>query len=185
YHLGKSKPTKSKLTRSTNSNSKPISFTTTAIEYTTFDTNNYITNISKTSQLIDSHMAFNINTNNNTNISKTDKLDDYTIFDMNTPVCYDLEDFVNEKFEVSDLKNNSCDISSQLDELDNKNDKYKSKEFLFKLYIKNHDNTILSAKRLNILADSCSDFHYQIELNNTTITRNDYILAYKVAKKTG
>ncbi|CAG8673738.1 20087_t:CDS:2, partial [Racocetra persica] len=68
---------------------------------------------------------------------------------------------------------------------------YESKEFLLKLCIKNQDNTTLPAKRLNILADSCSEFHYQIlshiqyQLNDTTITQNDYILSYKVTKETG
>ncbi|CAG8760005.1 1375_t:CDS:2, partial [Ambispora leptoticha] len=39
--------------------------------------------------------------------------------------------------------------------------------------------------------DSCGDFHYQIlsqiqiELNDPTITQNNYVLAYKVAKETG
>ncbi|CAG8693675.1 375_t:CDS:2, partial [Cetraspora pellucida] len=42
----------------------------------------------------------------------------------------------------------------------------------------------------NNISDFCDEFHYQIllyiqfQLNDTTITQNDYVLAYKVTKET-
>ncbi|CAG8729906.1 14499_t:CDS:2, partial [Racocetra persica] len=90
----------------------------------------------------------------------------------------------------SDL-DNTHSYDKQLDELSNENNKYQSKEFLLKLSIKTENNNILSAKRLTILADSCSEFYNQIlfdiqfQLNNIAITQNDYVLAYKVTKETG
>ena len=71
---------------------------------------------------------------------------------------------------------------------------YKPRQLLkviIKLCIKNLDNTTLPAKRLNISADTCREFHNQIlseiqlQLNNTDIAQNDYVLAYKVTKETG
>ncbi|CAG8610355.1 9337_t:CDS:2, partial [Dentiscutata heterogama] len=82
-------------------------------------------------------------------------------------------DHTSFNVEESDLEDNNSDFNKLLEELDTKNNKYKSNEFLLKL------------------SNTCNEFHYQIlshiqlQLNNTTITENDYILAYKVAKETG
>ncbi|CAG8455929.1 16461_t:CDS:2 [Dentiscutata heterogama] len=202
YRIGKTKLTKSKLTKSTKSKltkstnsklTKSISPTECATfdtnisesetdqldDHTTFDTNNHITNIFETDQLdafntnkyntniskthkLDFHTTFNTN-KYISNIPEIDKLDDYTAFDYDTPVCDEFEDLLNEEVEELDLENNN--FSRQLDKLDNENNKYET--------------------------DSCGEFHYQIllhiqfQLNNTTITQNDYVLSYKVTKETG
>ncbi|CAG8719332.1 29089_t:CDS:2, partial [Racocetra persica] len=181
YRIGKAKPTKSKLTKSTKSKStrstnskstKSISPT----EHASFDTNNHITNISETNKL-DDHTTFDTN-NYITNISETHKLDVHTTFNTNkhitnipeindhtafdTPIYDEFKDLLDEDVKVSDLENDN--FSRLLDELDNKDNKYET--------------------------DSCGKFHYQIlshiqyQLNDTTITQNDYVLSYKVTKET-
>ncbi|CAG8781429.1 21372_t:CDS:2, partial [Dentiscutata erythropus] len=81
-------------------------------------------------------------------------------------------DFISQPIEdllsdgVEELEN---DIHSKFDRyLDDEynNDK---EEFLFKLCIKNQDNTMLPAKRLD----------------NFTITQDNYVLSYKIAKESG
>ncbi|CAG8667461.1 14009_t:CDS:2 [Dentiscutata erythropus] len=165
--MGKAKSTKSDL-------AKPIKQAT----------NKYITNISETNN---NHIAFNDHTTFNINI-ETNRFG-HTNFNTDIPVCDNL-DFLNKKVKELDLENANSDFNKLLEKLDTKNNKYKSNEFLLKLYIKNQDNVTISAKQLNILANSCNKFHYQIpshiqlQLNDTTITKNDYVLAYKVAKET-
>ncbi|CAG8570328.1 33229_t:CDS:2, partial [Racocetra persica] len=113
-------------------------------------------------------------------------IDNYTTFDTNT-VCDKIKDLLLENLEELD----TYSYDEQLDELDNENSKYQSKEFLLKLSIKTEDNITLPAKWSTILADSCNKFHNQIlsdiqsQLNNIAITQNDYVLAYKVTKETG
>lgn len=130
---------------------------------------------------------FTSNMNKNiTNIFETNELNDNSVdySAVDTPVN-EIEDSLSDNGEESDLDN----FFERL--LDNENDKYKNKEFFLKLCIKNQDNTTLPAKRLNISADSCREFHNQIltkiqlQLNNIDIAQNDYVLAYKVTKETG
>ncbi|CAG8671529.1 25894_t:CDS:2, partial [Racocetra persica] len=122
YCVGKTKSTKAKLTKLTKSKStKSISSTATATEYTTFETN-CIINISETDQLIDSHTTKKYNTNisktnelnncitSNTNkriinLFKINKLDDYTVCDINILEYDELEDLLNNEIEELDLEN--------------------------------------------------------------------------------
>ncbi|CAG8732752.1 1376_t:CDS:1 [Cetraspora pellucida] len=164
YRIGKTKPTRSKVIKSTNSK---LIKSKSPTERTTFDNNNHITNISEIDKL-DDHITFiNNNDNHITNISETDQLDDYTTFNTNkyitniseigehhdhiafdydtsVSVCDEFEDLLNKEVEEPDLENDN--FNRQLDELDNRNNKYENKKFLFKLYIKNQDNTTLPAK---------------------------------------
>ncbi|CAG8638918.1 13648_t:CDS:1, partial [Dentiscutata heterogama] len=124
-------------------------------KHTTFNTNKHITNISENNNFLDYHTTFD-----------TDKLiDKHTTFDANTPAYNKIESLLYKNLKESDLENNTYSLDRRLNKLDNKNDKYESNKFLLKLYIKDENNTTLPAKQLNILANSCNEFHSQILSN--------------------
>ncbi|CAG8554455.1 15895_t:CDS:2 [Dentiscutata erythropus] len=180
------KSTKSNSTKSTSSakHANINLFETNKLveDHATSDTNEYITNLSETNKLTNNYTTFDTN-KDATNLFETNGLIyDHTALDTDISELEDVE---------MDLENDFYDSNRQWDELNNKNNKYESQEFFIKLCIKDQDNITLPAKQLNILADSCGEFHYQIlshiqlQLNNTTITQNDYVLAYKITKETG
>ncbi|CAG8603855.1 2471_t:CDS:2, partial [Dentiscutata erythropus] len=79
-------------------------------------------------------------------------------------------------------------LSDGVEELENdihsKFDRYLDDEY-------NNDKEEFLFKRVNILAESCDEFRYQIlskvrlQLDNFTITQDNYVLSYKIAKESG